>query len=137
MKTPLVHVPKHIVEAMLAHAWREPGVECCGLLAGRDGEITRSFPATNAAVSPATSYEIAPKEIFALMRAMRADGTEMLGIYHSHPNGKNEPSPRDIEQAYYSEAAYFIISPRDDAQRPVRAFAIRDGRATEIEIAIT
>ncbi|MGA9884450.1 MAG: M67 family metallopeptidase [Candidatus Acidiferrales bacterium] len=136
MKSPFVRVPKDIVEAMLAHARRERSVECCGLLAGRNGAITRIFPAANAAANPATSYEIAPKEIFALMREMRAEGTEMLGVYHSHPNGKNEPSPRDIEQAYYSEAAYFILSPRDDAQNPVRAFSIRDSRATELGITL-
>jgi proteasome lid subunit RPN8/RPN11 len=119
---------------MIAHARRDQGVECCGLLAGRGGAITHIFPAANAADNDATSYEIAPKEIFERMRQMRAEGIEMLGIYHSHPHGKNEPSPRDIEQAYYSEAVYFIISPRDDAERPTRAFSIRDGRATELEI---
>lgn len=121
---------------MIAHARRDPRAECCGLLAGRDGAISRVCPAANAAENPATSYEIAPKEIFALMREMRAEGIEMLGIYHSHPNGKNQPSPRDIEQAYYAEAAYFIISPRDDADSPVRAFSIRGGRVEELEISI-
>ena len=122
---------------MLAHARRDPSVECCGLLAGRNGSITRIFPAANEAGSPATSYEIAPKEIFERMREMRADGIEMLGIYHSHPTGKNEPSPHDISQAYYSEAVYFIISPRGDAEKPLRAFSIRDGRVAELEIQIT
>jgi proteasome lid subunit RPN8/RPN11 len=122
---------------MIAHARRDPKVECCGLLAGRDGAITKIFPSTNAAANRATTYEIDSKEIFSLMREMRAQGIEMLGIYHSHPNGKNEPSPLDIGQAYYSEAAYFIISPRDDAEKAVRAFSIRDGRVTELEIQVT
>jgi proteasome lid subunit RPN8/RPN11 len=121
---------------MLLHARREPGVECCGLLAGRHGAITRIFPAANAAEKSATSYEIAPKEIFERMREMRADGIEMLGIYHSHPNGKNEPSSRDIEQAYYSEAAYFIISPLEGSEKPLRAFSIRDRLVKELEIEI-
>lgn len=119
---------------MLAQARREPAVECCGLLAGCDGAITRIFPAANAAENPATSYEIAPKEIFERMREMRAEGIEMLGIYHSHPNGKNEPSPRDVDQAYYSDAAYFIISPLDAAEKPVRAFSIDRGAVKELEI---
>lgn len=119
---------------MIAHARRDATVECCGLLAGRDGEITRIFPAANAAENSATSYEIASQEIFERMREMRAQGLELLGIYHSHPNGKNEPSPRDIEQAYYSEAVYFIISPREDSDQLVRAFSIREGRVEEIEI---
>lgn len=122
---------------MIAHARNDAALECCGLLAGSDGAIARIFPAANAAENPATSYEIAPREIFSLMRAMRAEGVEMLGIYHSHPNGRNEPSPRDIEQAYYSEAAYFIVSPREDGERAVRAFSIRDGSVEELEILLT
>ena len=117
-------------------ALREPAFECCGLLAGRDGTITQAFPAENVAEDPAKNYEIAPKEIFRLLREFRAKGLEFLGIYHSHPNGENEPFARDIELAYYSEAVYFIVSPQPDAPRPVRAFSIRDGRATELEIHI-
>jgi proteasome lid subunit RPN8/RPN11 len=133
---PAVRVPKFILEEMITHARREPSVECCGLLAGVRGTITQIFPAANAAPNPATSYEIAPKEIFALMRVMRSEELEMLGIYHSHPNGQNQPSPRDIEQAYYSEAAYLIISPRDGAEKPVRAFSLRDGHVAELEIQV-
>ncbi len=114
----------------------EPALESCGLLAGRDGVITQAFPAENVAGDPAKNYEIAPKEIVRLLRECRAAGLEFLGIYHSHPNGENAPSARDIELAYYSDAAYFIISPRPDAEQPVRAFSIRDGRATELEIQI-
>ena len=121
---------------MGAHASVDLLHECCGLLAGRDGVITRVFRATNVASKPATSYEIAPEEIFRRMREMRAAGQELLGIYHSHPNGMNEPSPKDIELAYYPDAAYFVVSPLAVAARSVRAFLIRDGRVTELEIQI-
>lgn len=114
----------------------EPARECCGLLAGRDGVITHVFPAANVAAEPATGYEIAPRQIVDMMREFRARKLEFLGIYHSHPNGKNEPSERDVELAYYSEAIYLIISPQSDAPKPVRAFSIRDGRAEELEIKI-
>jgi len=111
-------------------------LECCGLLAGHAGAITHVFPAENMAADLAKNYEIAPKEIVRLMRELRAQGLEFLGIYHSHPNGDNAPSPRDIELAYYSEAVYFILSPRPDAAKPVRAFSIRDGVARELELEI-
>jgi len=113
---------------------REPGRECCGLLAGRDCVITEILPATNAASEPASAYEIAPRELFDLIREIRSAGVELMGIYHSHPNGKNEPSARDIVQAYYPDVAYFILSPRADADKPVRAFSIQDGTSVEIEI---
>jgi proteasome lid subunit RPN8/RPN11 len=125
-----------LLPQLVLRSLQEPSREVCGLLAGRDEIITYVFPASNAATDPATSYEIAPEELFCLMREMRAAGLELLGIYHSHPNGKNEPSQRDIERAYYPDAAYFVVSPLADAPRPVRAFSIRDGRVVELEIHI-
>ncbi|MGC2418258.1 MAG: M67 family metallopeptidase [Candidatus Acidiferrales bacterium] len=110
--------------------------ECCGLLVGRDGVITHVFPAANVAADPAKGYEIDPRETVRLMREFREQQLEFLGIYHSHPNGKNEPSARDIELAYYSEAIYFIVSPLADAVKPVRAFSICDERVTELEIEV-
>jgi proteasome lid subunit RPN8/RPN11 len=112
----------------------KPAHECCGLLAGSDGVIARVYRATNAANNLATAYEIAPQELFGLMREIRAANLELMGIYHSHPNGKNQPSPRDIEVAYYPDTAYIIISPQAGAAQPVRAFSIRDGRANELDI---
>jgi|HubBroStandDraft_4_1064222.scaffolds.fasta_scaffold61542_3 proteasome lid subunit RPN8/RPN11 len=119
---------------MVEHARATPREECCGLLAGRDGVIAQIFPAENAAERRSVAYEIAPKELFRLMREMRAATLDFLGIYHSHPQDENYPSPRDLERAYYPDAAYFIVSPRDDAAQPIRAFAIRDGHATELAI---
>ena len=103
------------------------------MLAGCDGIITAIYPAPNAS-DVANSYEIAPVDLFRLIRQMRALGLELLGIYHSHPAGENRPSSRDIDRAYYPEAAYFILSPLLDAPEPIRAFSIRGGRATELAI---
>ena len=131
-----IRVRAEILDGMVQHARRQPGAECCGLLAGHGGIITAIFPAENALASP-TAYEIAPRELFALFRRIREEHLQHLGIYHSHPVGENKPSVRDIEQAFYPEAAYFIISPRLDAPKPIRAFSIRDGRAAELEIDVT
>jgi [CysO sulfur-carrier protein]-S-L-cysteine hydrolase len=131
-----VRIEARVLEKMLTHARENPAEECCGLLAGRDSVITHAFPAANDSPNSATSYEIAPREILDRIREMRTSGLELLGIYHSHPATANEPSPRDISQAYYPDAAYFILSPQPDAPRPVRAFSIRDGRVTEIEIEV-
>lgn len=110
-------------------------MECCGLLAGTDGVITKIFRAKNALAS-ATAYEVAPQELFSLFRQMREEGLEHLGIYHSHPATENFPSPSDIEQAGYPYQAYFIISPLPAAPNPVRAFFIRDGQVEEVQITI-
>ncbi len=131
--TQTVRLTREALDAVQAHARREPGLECCGLLAGRAGVITTVLPAKNA-LGSATAFEIAPAELFALFRHMRERGLDHLGIYHSHPAGDNAPSPRDIERAYYPDAAYVIVSPPEDLPRPVRAFSIRDQRVEELAI---
>lgn len=98
--TRIIRINREILAEVLRHASLEAAQECCGLLAGSNGLIARIFPAVNVAANPATNYEIAPQEVCAFMRQMRSEKIEFLGIYHSHPNGKNEPSPRDIERAY-------------------------------------
>src|SRR5882757_1489032 len=128
-----IRVRAQIVEEMLRLARSEPRVECCGLLAGADGVVTEIFPAKNALASP-TAYEVAPQELFPLFRCMREEGLEHLGQYHSHPATENFPSPTDIEQSCYPGQAYFIVSPRADAVKPIRAFFIHDGSVREIEI---
>ena len=133
---PAIQIRQQCLDEMLSDVRSAPLQECCGLLAGREGTITRIFAAANAASDSERNYEIAPQELFRLMRDIRAAKLELLGIYHSHPNGKNEPSARDIELAYYPDTAYLILSPLADAPSPVRAFSIRDGRATELKIQI-
>jgi proteasome lid subunit RPN8/RPN11 len=136
-----IRIRQEIIAAICEHARETPQVECCGLLASRDGVITRAFRATNAAHDLATSYEIAPEELFRLMRAIRAAELTFAGIYHSHPNGVNEPSARDIAQAFYPDAAYFIVSPHAElskaaAPNHVRAFAICAGKVEELQLEI-
>ena len=123
---------------LLEHARRQPHRECCGILAGQDGLITQAFPAKNVAPDPVRNYEISPKEMVRLMGEFHGRRLEFLGINHSHPNwlDANEPSPKDIALAYYSEAIYIIVTPRPYATTPVRAFSIREGRATELEIQV-
>jgi proteasome lid subunit RPN8/RPN11 len=128
-----VRVRREILEGMIAHAGREPQTECCGLLAGSDGVISAIFPATNSLSSPKV-YEIAPRELFQLFRAIREAGLTHLGQYHSHLFTENFPSASDIEQAGYPDHAYFIVSLRADALTPVRAFSIREGCVLELEI---
>src|SRR5579862_2100568 len=95
-----IRVRTEILEKMIRHARGEAEIECCGLLAGREGIITHIFPTRNALASP-TTYEIAPQELFQLFRRLREDGLQHLGQYHSHLRSENSPSATDIAQAYY------------------------------------
>ena len=128
-------ITQTIWDRLLDEARKNPSVECCGLLGGRDGTITSIYPAPDDLAS-ATAYEIAPADLFRLMHEIRAAGEELVGIYHSHPSGENRPSARDLELAYYPDVAYVIVSPLRGAPHPVRAFSIRKGIAVELKLNI-
>jgi [CysO sulfur-carrier protein]-S-L-cysteine hydrolase len=130
----IVRIRRGIFDAIREEAAKAPTQECCGLLAGSDAIIRTIFPARNAHPNPAVAYEIAPQELFRLMKEIRAKQLELMGIYHSHPRGENFPSPTDIERAFYPETPYFILSPLPDAPQPVRAFVIRKGQVEELNV---
>src|SRR5690242_7958505 len=131
----VVRITRAAFDRPLAETRATPRIECCGLLAGRNGIISTVLPARNALQS-ASAYEIAPEELFSLFRRMRSESLEHLGIYHSHLTGENSPSPLDLERAFYPDVAHLIVSPNPAVPRPIRAFRIREGRAYELSLEI-
>jgi proteasome lid subunit RPN8/RPN11 len=97
--------------------------------------ISHIYPATNALRSP-VAFEVPPEELFRFFREMRQQGLQHMGIYHSHPSGDPHPSPRDIERAYYSDVAYFVVVTAPKGPAGCGAFYIRDGQVQEVDIEI-
>jgi proteasome lid subunit RPN8/RPN11 len=127
-----VRVRVAVLDAMLAQARAEWPGECCGLLAGAQGVISEILPTPNQLKSE-TEYLIPPQELIAALRSIRERGLAHLGIYHSHPHSENIPSRRDIQESGYPPCVYFIVSPHAET-RAIRAFRIRNGQVTEVEI---
>jgi proteasome lid subunit RPN8/RPN11 len=122
-----------VARRLVEHADSESPRECCGLLAGRNGTIERSYPLPNVSETPETRYFAKPESLLEAIQAIRARELDLLGTYHSHPASPPIPSPRDIENAYYPESAYFIIGPKGDEPR-IRAFFIEDGKVEPVEV---
>ncbi len=94
-----IAIARSLLDRLLADAAAAPGREICGLLFGDEAAIARAEPAANVAPQPADSFEIDPAALFAAIRAERAGGARVIGHYHSHPNGRPEPSARDAAAA--------------------------------------
>ena len=104
--------------------------EICGMIGGIGAVASKIFPTTNIDESDIT-YKIDPKEQFAVMRALREDKLELVGIYHSHPETEAYPSSTDISLAFYPEAYYLIISLQKKDDPLIRAFKIINGDVKE------
>lgn len=84
--------------------------ECCGLLLGRGNRIALAQSAANVHDQPERHFEIDPKALIAAHRAARAGGLELIGYYHSHPNGRAEPSATDRAAASGDGRIWAIIA---------------------------
>jgi len=117
-------------EARAAH----PG-ECCGLLegfrtpSGDEFRVTALHPAQNLAPAP-DRFEIAPEDHIKAFKAARANGHALIGCYHSHPNGRAEPSAADRVGAGEEDFLWLIA-----AGARLEAFVYRRGEFSGADLA--
>jgi proteasome lid subunit RPN8/RPN11 len=125
------------IDEMIAHARDDEPNEACGIIAGKDGTATGLYRMVNAQASP-YRYEMAGKDVLALLRKLDGAGEEFLVIYHSHTSTEAYPSPTDVRLAAgWPDCYYVLVSLQVKAAPVVRAFRIIEAEITEepIEIA--
>jgi len=124
-----------MVDQVLAHARRDHPDEACGVIAGKDGLVTRVIAMANAERSP-TFYRFDSREQLRVWREMDDADEVPLVVYHSHTATEAHPSRTDISLASEPDAHYLLVSTRSE-QDEVRSFRIVDGLVTEEDITIT
>ncbi len=126
-------LPGPIREEIVAHARGHAPRECCGVIAGRDGELTRLHRLTN--LEPGVSrYLFDDEEFYKIYWGIENRGKELLAVYHSHPVTVAWPSTTDVEFAFWPEAVYLICSLQVPQEPVIRGFRIIDGQIFEVEI---
>ena len=130
----MLKIPVRIFKEMVLQGQSAAPVEACGILAGRDGVVSKCFEMTNADNS-AEHFTMVPEEQFAVVKDMRAQGIEMCAVYHTHPATQARPSQEDIKLAVMPGAVYVILSLAAD-QPVAKAFSIEDGVVTNLDLEI-
>jgi proteasome lid subunit RPN8/RPN11 len=131
----MIRVAKSVYDEMVAHAQDERPFECCGLMAGANGEATVSYRTQNAADLFGIRYEIDPREFMRLSREIDDADLDLIGVYHSHPFTRAFPSVTDIGAAWEG-MVYVIVSLVDFKAPVVKAFTVADGAVTEQPVEI-
>ncbi|GAA1281479.1 M67 family metallopeptidase [Saccharothrix xinjiangensis] len=137
----MLTLPRHLLDAMLAHCRAEHPVEACGVMPGpRGGDVPdRIVPMLNAEKST-VAYRMDPEDQLVVWREMHERGERPVVIYHSHTASHAQPSGMDLRHASEPEAHYVIVSTRDQGTNrmppQVRSFRIADGFATEEPIQV-
>jgi len=114
------------LDAISAHGKRGYPYEVCGVLLGRAGEsrVEKTVEMTNHETEqPKIRYQIAPEEHLKLQRESRAEGLEIIGFYHTHPDHPPRPSETDrrIAAGGLSDGVYHLV------------MAVEKGETTRIE----
>jgi [CysO sulfur-carrier protein]-S-L-cysteine hydrolase len=129
-----VRIRRQLLEEILAHAREEAPLECCGMVAARDGEAVRVYRAVNAAASP-MRYEIEPHDQYRIEMDIEDSGCELGAIYHSHTGSAPYPSQTDVNLAFHPHALYVIVGVAGE-EPEVRAYRIEDGEISEGELTV-
>ena len=67
----------------------------------------------------------------------RANGLQMLGNFHSHPESPSRPSEEDKKLAYDSNAIYMILSLMEEDEPILRGFNVdKDKNVTVHDLTI-
>ena len=110
-------LPAAARDGIVAHAREGAPEEVVGVLAGERGAdrsvVARTLGADNAADAPGTRYEIAPGEELELVERVDDAGQDVVGFYHSHPDGPLAPSAVDARRAAWRGYSYLIVSLAD------------------------
>src|SRR5262245_42330409 len=112
MTVRVLHLADELAAGVLKAAARAYPNECCGLIEGistpEGWRALAVHEAANIADNPARRFLIDPKAQFDLIRRLRNSGSEIIGCFHSHPDGRAEPSAVDHAEAYESGFLYLI-----------------------------
>ena len=143
------------ISAQLAEKIREHGVEtypyeCCGALLGRDlglaenavsekkslsvsREVLSLFPLVNRRDdSPRNRFSVTAEDVKDAEKTARAQGLEVIGWYHSHPDHPARPSDYDRDHAWpwYS---YIIVSVQSGVPQDMTSWRLEDDRSGFLE----
>jgi proteasome lid subunit RPN8/RPN11 len=89
--------------------------EACALLIGRRGlglnfRVARVEFSPNVAADKARRFEIDPGLRIGLERELRGQAEQVIGVWHSHPNGLAEPSATDAAMIYEPDLVWLITA---------------------------
>ena len=136
----MIEISDEFVLEMVEHSRLENPNECCGILAGTEGKVTKLYRIQNSTPSP-YRYVMDPNEQLEAMKDADERSLDLMAFYHSHTHSPAYPSDTDIRMATESgwvDFCYVLVSLEDSSKPDVRFFDISaDGNVNEEEVKIT
>jgi proteasome lid subunit RPN8/RPN11 len=131
-----IRMSERLAAAIRKHGAETYPHECCGALLGREAAGNESQGREILAVlafanqredSPQNRFSVAPRDVIDADKTAQAEGLEVLGWYHSHPDHPAKPSEYDREHAWpwYS---YVILKVEKGEAREMTSWRLREDR---------
>ena len=126
-------LPPDLAHRLLAHAREALPNESCALLGGDPawGRVASVHLARNRLASP-YRYDVDPEDLVRIVHRLEGSGQELVGIFHSHPNGPAVPSATDLREARY-RVVHLVA---DASSGELRAWRIQGACAYEVPLVI-
>ncbi len=108
----MVEIDEVLLNQIKDHAQESYPDECFGFLIGEREPARRVYSLVrgkNIAVRCANRYEMDVDEFARIDKLAESRGLEVIGFYHSHPDGVAVPSASDLA-AFWSGTVYLIVS---------------------------
>lgn len=116
------------IETIRTGAEQGHPLEVCGLLIGQATQegwrISEARQVANLNTERAADrFVLDPDAYQRIDRELRGTGSEIVGIYHSHPDCPAKPSPTDLASAW-DGLAYIIVSVYNREMKDIRCWAL-------------
>ena len=114
----LASMRRQIIQTNAAAFWSAPS----NRISSKSPKFIRAKIYTSG--NPAKSFEVDPKLRFDVMREAqsRNDGVDIIGHYHSHPDGPAAPSAKDLSMAYEPNMVWLICRVAPNEEVTIGAF---------------
>ena len=131
----MVQIKRSLVDEMIAHAKDDLPNECCGILAGQDQNVLKSYRMTNVEASP-FRFSMDPLELVKVDSEAGDNDWDLIAIYHSHTGSEAYPSDTDVRIAggtaeLWPDVRYVLVSLMNMDHPVVRIFQINGDVVTE------
>ncbi|QMU27603.1 Mov34/MPN/PAD-1 family protein [Adhaeribacter radiodurans] len=133
MKLQLAEAAQRIIQE---HATEIYPDECCGFLYGEENDVRLIQEAIQVINSKdgdkRRRFEISPEDYMRAERYALENNTNLLGVYHSHPNHPARPSEHDLKQAvpFFS---YIIVSVMEGKVADITSWQLNEDSQFEEE----
>jgi proteasome lid subunit RPN8/RPN11 len=143
-----IWISAELVEKIREHGVETYPYECCGALLGTDQDVSAYDPQGSRKISrevlslfplvnrrddsPRNRFSVTADDVREAEKAASAQGLEVIGWYHSHPDHPARPSDYDRDHAWpwYS---YFIVSVHTGVPQDMTSWRLKDDRFGYLE----